>query len=78
MKADRERERLLNEARRIRDNVQGIFDDVAHWNAHVRQPDEEPIDPDPTGEMRMILDGIDRMLANDKGAGPLAPIFVKH
>jgi hypothetical protein len=75
---DAQRRALLARARRIRADVQAIFDDAAYWNEHVRPPGEAPIDPDPEGDMRLILDGIDRMLTNDKGFGPLAPIIYRH
>lgn len=50
MKVDFERARLLRQARRIKKDTEQIFIDAAHWNEHVRRPDEPPIDPDPFGE----------------------------
>lgn len=34
--------------------IDQIFLDVAHWNAHVRQAHEPPIDPDPDGQLEQF------------------------
>lgn len=49
--AVRKRKEIIAKARRIRAEVEQIFDDSAHWNECVRKPDEERIDPDPDGKM---------------------------
>ena len=71
----RERDRILKKARAVRDDIEQQFLDIAHWNTHVRKPDEEPIDPDPDGVLRKLQDRLTRMLAADKGYGPIPPIF---
>lgn len=69
-----ERRRLIARAVRLRAEIQQTFTDAASWNDNVRKPDEEPINPDPFGEMRRLLAAIDTMLENDPGHGPIAPI----
>lgn len=59
----RERDRLVGNALRLRDEIRQIFIDVASWNDNVRAPGEDPIDPDPDGSLQRILDGIDASLA---------------
>jgi hypothetical protein len=60
-----ERQRLVERSIALRCEIQSIFDDVSHWNRHVRQPDEAEIDPDPDGELRRICDRIDAMLKSE-------------
>ena len=43
----------------LRQEIAQIFIDAAHWNECVRKPDEQPIDPDPDGELRRIAAGYD-------------------
>ena len=69
-----ERASLISRARTLRAGIQQIFTDAESWNDNARRPDEEPVDPDPFGEMRRLLAAIDEMLANDPGHGPIAPI----
>lgn len=70
----RERSRIINSMKRLRRSVQIDLDTVAYWNAHVRKPDEEPIEPDPFGEMRRLLACLDRVIDNDPGHGPIAAL----
>lgn len=58
-----ERARLLARARGIRDEIARMLADAAHWNEHVRTPFEQPIDPDPGGEIKRLAARLDRMLA---------------
>lgn len=67
-----ERRRILRKYKRLRAEVQQIFTDAESWNEFARKPDEEPIDPDPFGELKRLLSAIDELLANDKGIGPIA------
>lgn len=69
-----ERDRIVGNAKRTRAKIEELFVDAAYWNEHVRQPTEEPIDPDPDGVLRRLADGLDRMLADDTGEGPIPPI----
>jgi hypothetical protein len=58
-----------------RDDVRQIFIDVEHWNA--QHPHEQPIDPDPDGALRRLLDGLEFSLACEAskgGVGPIEPI----
>lgn len=51
---------LLANMRHFRAEVEQIFTDADYWNrAH---PNEIPIDADPGGELRRIIDGIDEAL----------------
>jgi hypothetical protein len=74
--SDPERERILNNARKLRAHIEQIFVDAASWNEHstARKNGADAINPDPFGEMRRLADAIDKMLAEDPGHGPLAPI----
>jgi hypothetical protein len=60
-----ERQRLIDRHIALRLEIQGIFNDCAHWNEHVRQPHEAPIDPDPDGQLRKVADDIDAMLKRE-------------
>jgi len=71
---DSERARILNRSRRLRDELKQYFTDIASWNQNTRKPDEEPIDPDPFGEMGRLLGALEEHLANDPGYGPIAPL----
>ncbi len=56
---------IINEAKRIRQECLQIIWDAEHWNTSVRKAHEEPIDPDPDGQLRRTIDGIDAMLAKE-------------
>ena len=56
----------------LRREVEQGFLDVAHWNDHVRKPDEARVDPDPYGDMTRLLAAIDEILEHDPGHGPIA------
>jgi len=43
---------IIRDAERSIKNVDQMFADVAHWNR--LHPEEEPIDPDPDGEMAAV------------------------
>lgn len=49
-----ERLRLIARAQRSRENIEGLFNDVAHWN--LRRPSYEAIDIDPDGALHRALD----------------------
>lgn len=72
--SDPERRRILRRLKKLRREIEIDFNTAAYWNEHVRKSDEEPIDPDPFGEMRRLADAIDKLLANDKGEGPIAKL----
>lgn len=57
------RKEIVDEARRIRKEISQIFIDVAHWNNNVRTAFEQPVDPDPDGQLARIAASIDRTLA---------------
>lgn len=64
--ADAERrQQIIDLGRLIRAEIQQIFVDAAHWNEHVRQPHEEPVDPDPDGRLQRCLDYIDAVVAGE-------------
>ena len=43
---------IIKDAERSIENVDELFADTAHWNR--LHPEEEPIDPDPDGEMAAV------------------------
>jgi len=57
------RESIIGRAIYIRDEIQQIFDDVAHWNAN--RPAHDHIEADPDGTLKRRLDGINAMLARE-------------
>jgi hypothetical protein len=44
---------IIDDGRRIITEIRQIFLDAEHWNR--LHPDEEPLDPDPQGELRALL-----------------------
>ena len=66
--------RIIARAKRLKAEIEQIFTDAAWWNDNGRHPHEDQIDPDPDGLLRRLVDGIDRMLADDDGHGPIPPI----
>lgn len=62
-----ERERIIAGLTKLRDEIRRKFLVAARWNR--RHPMAPPINPDPYGDMRPLLDHLDRMLANDPGHG---------
>lgn len=56
---------LVENMRHMRGEIEKIFIDAAHWSR--LHPDEEPIDPDPDGELRRIADALDVALAKEVG-----------
>jgi hypothetical protein len=61
------REQIVADARRQRDEIAQIFTDVASWNQNVRKADEAEIDPDPDGLLKELKEGLDRFLAAEDG-----------
>lgn len=66
---DNSRAAIVARARKLRGEIAQTFADAEHWN-RVNVPWKGPaIDPDPDGQLKRIVDGIDRMLAmEDAGA----------
>lgn len=56
---------IVAKARALRDEIHQIFVDTESWNDNARQPDEDPIDPDPDGELSRILQGLNRGIARE-------------
>ena len=54
------RETLLARARHQRQEIAEFFADVAQWNR--QHPEEEPIDPDPDGQLAEIAARLDQTL----------------
>lgn len=59
------RDRLIHRSIKLRAEIEQIFTDCASWNDNARKPHEEPIDPDPDGQLRRIADALDRTLASE-------------
>jgi hypothetical protein len=71
------REQILAEARRIVHEVELDLNTIASWNENVRQPHEEPIsveEYDPGGHLRSYVAHLRRVLATDRGHGPIGEI----
>ncbi len=68
-----DRARIIASARAVRDEIARAFAVQAYWNQH-KPADAAPLDWDRDGSMRRLLDGLDAMLAEDIGAGPIPPI----
>lgn len=68
------RAEILVNFRSLRREIEQMFIDCASWNENVRMPHEDPIDPDPDGRMRRLVQAIDELLANDPGVGQIAPL----
>ena len=69
---DAERQRLINEASRILGNINQLFTDAAYWNDNTRvrlYPDQQPIHPDPTGEMAKWKSSLEAMLKREADIG---------
>lgn len=60
----------------MRHQIEQMFIDCASWNENsiARKNGSDRVDPDPDGSMRRLADGLDRMLAEDPGVGPIPPI----
>jgi len=56
---------IITEARRQKDEIVLYFNDVRHWNNSVRKPHEQPIEPDPDGEIAKIQRALDSFLENN-------------
>jgi hypothetical protein len=52
------RKRLI----KAKEEIEQIFIDAASWNENNRPEGEPPIDPDPDGELRQVLNGISSRL----------------
>ena len=52
---------LIERTIMARQEIAQLFLDVEHWNC-VRKPDEQPIDPDPDGDLRRIAAEYDDFL----------------
>jgi hypothetical protein len=59
------RKEIIDEAVRIRTEINQISVDADHWNHSVRKPHEDKINPDPNGEMAELAVAIDKMLDNE-------------
>lgn len=66
LERDAARAELIARAKATRAGIQEIFDDAAHWNSRNVPWKGSPIDPDPDGQLRRIVEGIDKMLANER------------
>lgn len=52
------KETLLKRRDQLICEIEQIFTDAEHWNLCVRASHEEPINPDPDGELRRMLSGL--------------------
>jgi hypothetical protein len=64
---DAERQRIINEAARISNEIEQMFIDYEYWNE--LHPDEQPIDTDPDGQLGRWKRSMDSLLANEARMG---------
>lgn len=57
-----ERASLIARVVEMRSETAQIFIDTAYWNDNVRKPDEDVIDPDPDGLLRLLLEKLDAQI----------------
>lgn len=74
------RSRLIGRAEALRDAIRDAFEEAEYWNAHVRQPHELRIDPDPDGRLFGVLDALERFIAEARRneRGPLPLLRLEH
>lgn len=70
------RDELVAELRTLREEIRLTFTTAEHWSR--THPDEEPLDPDPDGELADMATQIDDILASDPGHGPLRTIQLRE
>lgn len=61
---------LIARAKHMKREIELDLNTVAHWNEHVRKPDEEPIDPDPDGTYAMCLAYVNGILNGEVYLAP--------
>ncbi len=71
-KMDAERQRLINEAARIVNNIDQHFIDAEYWND--LHPDEEPLIADPDGQLAAWRQGLNKMLETEASRGNLPSV----
>lgn len=64
---DAERQRLINEAARIANDIDQHFMDARYWNHY--HPNEKPLDPDPDGQMVKWKQSLESMLKSEAAHG---------
>jgi hypothetical protein len=64
---DAERQRIINEAARMVNEVEQLFIDMRYWSE--LHPEEEPIDPDPDGRLGRIKRAMESLLRNEARLG---------
>lgn len=64
---DPERQRIINDAARIANDIDQQLIDVAYWNE--LHPKEVPIDADPDGQLRRWKRGFESLLRNEAQIG---------
>ena len=67
MDMDAERQRLINEAARIANNIEQMFMDAEYWNRH--HPNETPLNPDPDGQLAHWKRGMESLLKSEAARG---------
>ena len=55
----------MDEVRRIIADINQQFIDAEHWNTSCRKEGEEPINPDPDGQLARTKERLHGMLANE-------------
>lgn len=61
-----ERKKIVLRAEALRESIKQHFCDIEHWNTSVRRSDEEPIDPDPDGKLKAMLESLDDGLRRER------------
>jgi hypothetical protein len=65
-----QRKLILRRAAVLREEIRIHFATVHYWNAKVRKPSEDLIDPDPYNQLQGISDGLDRLLNTEAARAP--------
>jgi hypothetical protein len=61
---EKPRQAIIKKARNIRKEIAQIFLDAEHWNG--THPNEEPINPDPDGQLKRMTQGLDATLEGER------------
>lgn len=64
---DAERQRIINEAARISNEIEQMFIDYEYWNE--LHPEEEPVVTDPDGRLARIKRSMDGLLKSEAAKG---------
>lgn len=73
MTCDPDRQRIINDAARILNNIEQGFCDASYWNR--LHPTQEPVNFDPVGQMRRIKQSVEMMLKREAALGNVPTVI---